>query len=445
MSLQNGIYYNESSAPPGNFGIVFLDVKKGTTASSLGASINELWKMCQNLEKGITNDFSPGSLIRRYTGELSVLIGYGSKIFSIQNIRKRCPADFSGEYLFRRPTKEGDPIIEGSGLKFTNVENTDDCYFDEIMIQFTSMTSFTTNRAILETCKMLQSSENNNSNFSLQIRKFYTGFNQPDQRNWLGFYDGISNMKSDERIHAIAINGNSLSQDDSWLMNGTYMAFLRIGIDLGIWSSIDQKTQEIIIGRDKLTGCPLVGIDEAGNPVKDPRCPVRGTLDITDSGNEGFREHGEFGQQTNLPSGVSDKGLVDSHIGRTHRAVGVPAWNSESSRIFRQSFEFLDPIDGPPRYVAGLNFVCFLNTPKRLFSMLRNWMGAANFGGDPDRSVPEMQQFLKIYGAGIFTIPPINKDEPFPGASLFPELELVSNNETSVNGIQNSQSTHYPQ
>ncbi len=47
-----------------------------------------------------------------------------------------------------------------------------------------------------------------------------------------------------------------------------------------LWEATTIKQQEKIIGRDRLTGCPLIRLDINGNPVKDSRCPVPGTTEI---------------------------------------------------------------------------------------------------------------------------------------------------------------------
>ncbi|HKG87052.1 MAG TPA: hypothetical protein VKA95_01910, partial [Nitrososphaeraceae archaeon] len=89
-----------------------------------------------------------------------------------------------------------------------------------------------------------------------------------------------------------------------------------------------------------------------------------------------------------------------------------------SRRIFRQSFEFLEPLDNPVKpFRAGLNFVSFQNDPGRLFFILTdpNWLGNTNFGGDPDDK-QGMDKFLSVLAAGVFFVPPVEK--PFPGASI---------------------------
>jgi deferrochelatase/peroxidase EfeB len=90
-----------------------------------------------------------------------------------------------------------------------------------------------------------------------------------------------------------------------------------------------------------------------------------------------------------------------------------------SRRIFRQTFEFLEPLPGnaskPLR--TGLNFVSFQNDPGRLFFILTdpNWMGNVSFGGNPN--IPGMDRLLSILAAGMFFVPRVAS--PFPGANIF--------------------------
>ena len=51
------------------------------------------------------------------------------------------------------------------------------------------------------------------------------------------------------------------------------MAFLRISLNLEMWEDTEIEKQETIIGRDKETGCPLIGVDQNDRPVKDEDVP----------------------------------------------------------------------------------------------------------------------------------------------------------------------------
>ena len=119
----------------------------------------------------------------------------------------------------------------------------------------------------------------------LLITKIYSGFQRDDGRNWLGFHDGVSNIERNERLQDISIDDIS-NTEDIWIMNGTYLGFIRTEFNLKNWWKINASDQSIVIGREKITGCPLIGVDKNNNPVKDRNCPIPGTFEVIEPGNE---------------------------------------------------------------------------------------------------------------------------------------------------------------
>ena len=83
-----------------------------------------------------------------------------------------------------------------------------------------------------------------------------------------------------------------------------------------------------------------------------------GTHEITDPGNEYFRDHPQYGLQY-LPIGVSDKILQNSHIATTRATNKIPGQPFSPSRIFRQGFQFIESSNTGPGFKMGLNFVSF--------------------------------------------------------------------------------------
>ena len=434
--LQTGIYYSNKDlqatskllpqqqkvARNNTFAIIFLRVLEGFKASQVGQSLRQLWKMYGSLEKGKVREL-PNHLVP--TGDLSVLIGYGPSIFDLPDARKKMPNDLK-DRQFLPPNKEGgNPILEGSGIKYAHEIHENLGTSSHIVVQFISTTQLPAYRAVVETWKHLHDHEAEKE--PLRFISFYTGFQRDDGRSWLGFHDELSNMKTDnEREAAIAINefNNNLKPKDFWTKYGTYLAFLRIEIDLGIWQKIERKHQEFIVGRDKLTGCPLVGVDKKGNPIIKEGCPTK--LGIDDADDAKVRDHPNFFKEPDVSDKVKAildvnatfKFLNQSHIGRTRHIDAISSNEPASRRIFRQSFEFLEPIDSPMKpFRAGLNFVSFQNDPGRLFFILTdpNWLGNTNFGGDQN-NMQGMERFLTVLAAGVFFIPA--KEKPFPGASI---------------------------
>jgi Dyp-type peroxidase family len=433
--LQKGIYYikdhhrvksellarKQKPLRNDSFAILFLRVVEDFKASQVGQSLQKLWKLYEALEKGNTRDL-PNYPVP--TGELSVLIGYGPNIFKLSDVRKKLPNDLK-DRKFLPPGKEGGgPILQGSSINYAKDIHENPDTSEHIVVQFISNTQLATYRAIVETWNHLRS--NDVEEEPLHFTRFYTGFQRDDGRSWLGFHDELSNMKSDkERENAIVINeiNNNLKPEDFWTKYGTYLAFLRIGIDLDIWQKIERKHQELIVGRDKLTGCHLVGVDKKGNPIIKEGCPTRLG---TDADYARIRDHPDFFKEpevsdkvrASLDVNATFKILNQSHIGRTRHIDGISSKEPTSRRIFRQSFEFLEPLDNPAMpFRAGLNFVSFQNDPGRLFFILTdpNWLGNTNFGGDPEDK-QGMDKLLSVLAAGVFFVPPVEK--PFPGASI---------------------------
>jgi deferrochelatase/peroxidase EfeB len=283
---------------------------------------------------------------------------------------------------------------------------------DHVIFQFIADNSFYTTRAMVEVWKEIHGLEKSTGEPPLRITGVYTGFQRADQRNWQGFHDGISNLRSRERPDVISINSRYLSSHDKWILHGTYLSFMRIAINLEKWEDIDVRNQEILIGRDKLTGCPLIRVDKNGRPVRDLRCPVPGTSEVIDPGNEHFRDYLPF--RSKLGKDILDH----SHIA-SHRSMDrVPVWDRKSNRIFRQGFEFLIPSEEHPGFIAGLNFVSFQNTPERLFRTL-TYHSAIMPKPIRSQPLPNLDQFLSVFVAGTFLVPPLVKNEPFPGARIF--------------------------
>lgn len=300
--------------------------------------------------------------------------------------------------------------MQGSGLKYAD-DIRSNLATEDIVIQFIAETQLAVYRTIVETWKHIHDIplDPHTGTAPLLLTSFYTGFQRDDDRSWIDFHDGISNMKAgEERRGAIAIKRSAILEDQ-WTENGTYLAFLKLGIDLRIWRKITRPQQEILVGRDKLSGCPLIAMDDNGKPVIQDGCPAPGTLEITEPGNEKFRE---------TPHSVGGT-LSQSHIVRAH-PTKAPADDESSSRVFRQGYEFLEPSDTAPGFRTGLNFVSFQDTPRRLYRLLTTpgWLGKTNFGGDPEKPLPGIDQLISVRAGGIYLVPPVTDGEPFPGSSI---------------------------
>ncbi|KAB8330134.1 Dyp-type peroxidase [Scytonema tolypothrichoides VB-61278] len=403
--LQEGIYHAPGIRPGKFFNILFLRASQGVSARQVGEAFGTLWQMYQDLKNGNVRDL-PGHPVP--AGDLTVLVGYGANVFKLPDIRRPLPDSLKDFGLFRSPLPTGGgSLLIGSGLVYANDVKTN-LATEEIAVQFIAETQLAANRAVVETWKVLQEMIDPATGAApLLLTSFYSGFQRDDGRSWIDFHDGISNMKSSEREGAIAIK----SSEEQWTEGGTYLAFIRLAIDLTVWQKLNLQQQELLVGRDKLTGCAITSRDSEGKPVVTTGCPVTGTREVSDPnpGNDAFHE----------PPNVNDTIVKQSHVQRANQHL-KPANDRNSLRIFRQGYEFLEPLETVPGFRAGLNFVSFQDTPQRLFRILKQstWLGNTNFGGDPANQLPGMKQFLTVRAGGIFLVPPIVEGELFPGSSI---------------------------
>jgi Dyp-type peroxidase family len=428
--LQNGIFYRRDPFPSSSdningvkndcFAIIFIRISDRLKSSNVVECLESLWQMYLNLEKGIVNDL-PGQLVP--SGGLSVMLGYGPKIFKIPGIIKKIPRDFKDKQFLEAVA--GGAILEGSGIKYgcdlpKNLGLTED-----LLVQVISRSQLATYRAVVETWKYLGKIQP--SRRVLSLTTFFTGFQRDDDRSWLSFHDEVSNMRSpNERKGAIVIDrmNNNLLHRDYWTAGGTYLAFLRTEVNLVTWEKINRSVQETIVGRDKLTGVPLIGIGRNGNPLTRRWCPS--SLEIQ-SYQKRFHDHPDYFRKplatqemkSMVDMNESLRSLSQSHIGRTRHIDNIKSKDPVSRRIFRQGFEFIEPLyhDITKVLRVGLNFISFQNDPTRLLFILTdpNWLGNSNFGGT--EGIEGMEDFLTVLASGIFFVPPTEK--PFPGISIF--------------------------
>ena len=417
--IQEGIFYNKMNEfkKHGNhsYAIFFLRVLNDHDALQVASSLKKIWRLYEMLKKGITVEL-PHSRVP--SGSISILIGFGSEIFRIPKVKKNIPRDFDGKQFL--PALPGNSILQGSGINYSRYcENVG--ISEHIAIQIISETQLATHRAIVETGNLLTDIKNENK--CLQLTKFYTGFQRDDGRSWLGFHDEVSNMKdSKERKDAISISrkSNQLKPEDFWTEGGTYMAFLRTQINLNIWNRLARNDQEFIVGRNKISGSPIIGIDESDRPI-----PVENSPRSNHTGryHPRYHDHPDY-LKSSSPSNPRVKSaertralLSQSHIGRVRHISNLSSKDPTSRRIYRQGFEFIDhPYDENSPLRVGQNFTSFQNDPKRLLFILTDprWMGKTNFGGPPGL-LP--QELLSVTSAGMFFVPA--KEKPFPGASIF--------------------------
>lgn len=418
--IQEGIYYDtmQEFKSYGNYSyaILFLKILDGFCGEDVVKALKKIWQMYELLKKGQVPDL--GQYAVRAPPELTVLIGYGPKIFKIPGITKRIPKDFARTQFL--PSINGNPILNGCGINYSQQSCQNVGTSEHIAIQFISATQLGSYRAVVETWRHINNVTNNDK--CLQFTRFFTGFQRDDGRSWLGFHDEVSNMKDKkERKDAIAIDrtSNQLKPEDFWTEGGTYMAFLRTEVDLDAWDRIGRKDQELIIGRDKKTGSPIIGVDEEGKPIVvegyDGVDPAE-FYDITFHDHPDYLRSSKFNYTKGIDFERSRNILIQSHIGRTRHISKIRSKDPTSRKIFRQGFEFIEPLSSKKKpFRLGLNFISYQNDPRRFFFILTDprWMGKSNFGGPNDLS---NNKILSVIAAGMFFVPRAQK--PFPGYSI---------------------------
>ena len=403
--IQEGVFFRSKESPPEHFSILFLDLVGNPTSIEVRKQLECIWNTIQCLKNGELVDL-PGQVVP--SGDLNALLSYGKSLFQELKIIHLMPPELK---KFRKPNPKGGGIVSlGSGLHYreTITLNVADA---AIALQFTGNTALSVSRAIVETWKSIKRFAAETGSQHLKLSGSYTGFGRADKRSWIDFFDGTSNLRSSERLAALRIKTKGQPAADKWKEGGTYICYMRIRVAINDWIRLTRRQQEALVGRDKISGCPLISDELEFKPS--PGCPVTNSGNIEDGNNERFRDAAR-------PAG--NKILRHSHIHRVNQGRGTPS-DPDSRLVFRQGFEFFDGVSGAGIPELGLNFVSFQDTPERIIGMLKlpEWLGGVNFGGDPELQLPGMSQLLQIDAAGFFVVPPREEDGTLPGSKIFDE------------------------
>lgn len=267
-----------------------------------------------------------------------------------------------------------------------------------MLVQLTADREAAVNAAAVEIWKAVVDDE-----LPLTLRASYAGFGRLDGRGWLDFHDGVSNLQVDDRRAAIVAGA-----DPPWMTGGTYRAVLRLGVDLAAWRSLGRTDQELLVGRDKLSGAPLTGVRRSPSGALEPvaaEAPM-------EAGSSLSVDHID-------PPQVNDPVIESSHIHRANQNRASAA-TAGGLRIFRQGYDFLDAL-GPDGPSLGLTFISFQRGLSILQHLLHlgGWLGDVNFGGRADRQPgePAPPALISLLAGGLYAVPP--RGGAFPGADLF--------------------------
>lgn len=398
--LQDGIYIDRGSPPPPAWRAVFLDVVAGTPPADARDAVARVVEVLNALRAGHMADLAgagpeeaPGTIP---PDTFTALLAVGASFFDgerhdppitsaprpahLVGLRRTGPA------FPRLPWAEGGPSGHSGEA--------------DLLLQLTGISAHAVDRAAVEVAKVIT-----DDGLPLVTAGTYDGFQRDDARSWLGFHDGISNIEPSQRLAAVQCLG-----DPDWNQGGTYLAFLRVEVALAEWRRLSRAAQEVIVGREKLTGCPIESVMIEGTELRTR--PLAGCLA---DGEGDWRARDAYFN----PPDSGDPLVEASHIHRVNQNRGAGTTRA-GHRIFRQGYEYLEDLtpDGPR---LGLNFVSFQNDLEQLQQVLGldAWLGDVNFGGPaegvPGRPAPV--ELMTLRAGGFYCVCP--RADPFPGAFLF--------------------------
>ena len=366
-TLQQGIYFRSGERPPPTFALVVLDVLDGASAGDAGRAVEAVMSMLAGLPRGDVHELQGqpephASHTAEQFADLATLVGYGRRLFDERIHDPGLTALARPEYLVYLAGEEAVfPALPWSESASANSGEGD------IAIQLTATTVAAVNCAAVEVWKLTQEQQ-----LPLSVKAVFQGFGRHDGRGWLGFHDGVSNGRSQERRDAIQSAGAP-----EWMAGGTYLSYLRMRLDLATWNRLDRSTQELLVGRHKLHGAPLVGVERGEHDQLIPVARAQLPQQWTPAERSAWID----------PPQTTDAVIEASHIHRANQnraSMATPG----GLRIFRQGYEFFEGFnDGTPH--LGLNFVSFQRDLGALQHLLHRpgWLGDVTFGGSTDGEV----------------------------------------------------------
>lgn len=388
-TIQEGIFYRSGERPPPAFRLLLLNATQDSTRTEFTEAISTIHTMTTNLRSGRVAELENQpkehqAETRAQFADLRTTIGFGRRLFDSSVHDHLLTSSERPAYLSYL-----DGEMPFPSLAWDSHTRDGEC---DIALQFTAHSMAAVNCAAVEVWKLIQ-----DGLLPLVAMTTYDGFARLDRRGWLEFHDGVSNMDSAVRAEAIT------ARTPKWMDGGSYMAFLRIPVDLPAWRGMGRRRQELAVGRDKLAGAALerVRVNDDGQLVADAR-----PFDPDDrSAAADWRD----------PSQRPDLHLERSHIHRANQSRASPHAPG-SFRLFRQGYEFLDDV-GPNGPRLGLNFVSFQRDIRVLQHLMHapGWLGDSNFGGDAPADA------LTLEAGGFYAVPP--REDPFPGHGLLVPAE----------------------
>lgn len=392
--LQDGIYFRPRERAAPCYRLLLLNAVPEASSDAVGQALTDVLGMLAQLPQGHVRERVGQSkrevkATARMFSRLCVLVGFGRRLFDQRHHQPALVSAPRPEYLaYLTNPQEAFPLLPW--------QTSDNPGQADFALQLTGDSQAGVNCAAIEVWKLLV-----DDSLPLQAAATFTGFQRTDGRGWLEFHDGVSNIESSERLQALQAPGQP-----AWMAGGTYMAFLRLALDLAAWRRRSKGQQELLVGREKLSGAPLVGVRREGETVGVP-APL--------GQNPSPSEQADYLD----PPQATDPLLEASHLHRANQNRASPSAPA-GQRIYRQGYDFLDDL-GPEGPSLGLNFVSFQGDLAALQHLLHlpGWLGDVNFGGPtkPKDGEPPPLNFVSLLAGGFYAVPP--RAQPFAGAELF--------------------------
>jgi deferrochelatase/peroxidase EfeB len=387
--LQPGIHFESNAVPRPSYRLLLINARRGAGAAEVAQGLRRLVEMLDGLRHGRRPESAGQQTSARKAGvdqfeSLDVLLGYGRRLFDHRAHRPALTKAQRPDFLSYLPGDGPFPALRWARGR-RNAEA-------DFAIQLTASTEAAVTCAAVEAWTLIAAQR-----LPLVIAESFDGFGRADGRGWLGFHDGVSNMPSDQRLRAL-----TAAADPGWMEDGTYMTYLRLPVDLSVWGSLSRAEQELLVGRDKVTGAAVVRVRRADGELK-PIAARPPSANATAAELARWRD----------PPQTGDHVLEAAHVARANQTRASP-FAPGALRIFRQGYDFLEAIDKDTVRV-GLNFVSFQRDLRVIQQLLHlpEWLGDANFGGTNSAIGAPL---ISVSAGGLYAVPP--NEKPFPGAKI---------------------------